>query len=545
MEYIIVILVCCILPLSILIKPIYKFIKNKENIKEFFLKNKYEIVLVFILIVGSLARLYNIGIMPNALNADEASSGYEAYSIMKYGIDRAGNSYPVYLYAWGSGQNALYSYFLIPFVQLLGLTIFSTRLPMALIGIMSLYVFYYLLKSIFDNKKMAMAGILFFAICPWHIMKSRWGLESNLFPDLILLACLLLVLGLKKKNNILQVLSFVVIGISSYSYATSYLFLPIFVILLLIYLIIHKEISIKKAIIYLGIVFIISLPLILYVIVNTFDLNQFSICGITIPKLKVNRYEEASTIFSGNILENCIDNLLSTIRLLLVQNDKLYWNSLPNHGLFYFVSIPFLFIGIYVSVKKFRKNKYNQVMNIWMISSIILSMFCIININRINIIMIPCIYYIILGLYNTINKYKMTIPILIIIYTICFVVFENDYWSQDFNKYLTFTSGLEEVSEYCENSDAEEIYCYYSFKEPYIYFLFYDKKDVNEYVESVQYFYENGTFDNVESFGEYRFYLPDEVEEHTIVIVPKGKELDYDLEVKNKINVNQFDIYEY
>lgn len=315
--------------------------------------------------------------MPNALNIDEASSGYDAYTIMKYGIDKAGKSYPIVLYAWGSGQSVLYSYVMIPFLLIGNLSEFTIKLPMAIVGIASLYIMYYLLKNIFENKKIALIGTAFFAICPWHIMKSRWGMECNLFPDLILLAVFILIVGLKKKNNILQVLSFVIIGISSYSYATSYLFLPIFVLILLIYLVKSKQISIKKSIAYLGIVFIIALPLIIYLIINTFNLNEISICEITIPRLKANRYEEVSTIFYNNILINCIDNLLSTIRLILVQYDKLNWNSLPQHGLFYFISIPFLFIGVYASIKKYNKNKYNQIMNIWMISSLILSMFCI------------------------------------------------------------------------------------------------------------------------------------------------------------------------
>ena len=96
---------------------------------------------------------------------------------MKYGMDRAGNRLPIALYAWGSGQSALYSYIMIPFLLLEGLTVYTMRLPMALIGIASLYIIYYLLKNIFDNKKIALVGVAFLAICPWHIMKSRWGME--------------------------------------------------------------------------------------------------------------------------------------------------------------------------------------------------------------------------------------------------------------------------------------------------------------------------------------------------------------------------------
>ena len=105
MKIFIFIMICFILPLIVIVKPIMNLIKNKKNVKSFFSEYKEEIILVFILMIGSVVRLYGLGKFPNALNADEASSGYDAYSLMKYGIDRGGNSYPVYLYAWGNGQS--------------------------------------------------------------------------------------------------------------------------------------------------------------------------------------------------------------------------------------------------------------------------------------------------------------------------------------------------------------------------------------------------------------------------------------------------------
>ncbi len=43
--------------------------------------------------------------------------------------------------------------------------------------------------------------------------------------------------------------------------------------------------------------FLICVPIIIYVIINTLDLNQIKIFGITIPRMISNRYDEASTIF--------------------------------------------------------------------------------------------------------------------------------------------------------------------------------------------------------------------------------------------------------
>lgn len=542
MELFCIIVFCFLLPIIVLVKPIKDCVKNNKSL---FKDYKEEVVLFFILIVGSLVRLVAIGQFPNALNVDEASSGYDAFSLMKYGVDRGGNSYPVYLYAWGSGQSVLYSYLMIPVLMITGLCEYGIRLPMAIIGIISLYVFYYLIKNIFDNKKMALISVGFFAICPWHIMKSRWGMECNIFPDIILLSTVLFVLGLKKKKISLQILAFIGFAISSYSYGTGYLFLPVYILGMLGYLIYKKEITIKKSIIYLLIMFVICIPIILYIVINTFGLEQISIGKVTIPKLLVNRYDEVSTVFSGNLVENCVDNLLATLRILILQTDGLEWNAISQFGMFYIISIIFFVIGIKASLSKYKDNTYNQVMNIWMIAAIVLAAFCDANINRINIIMIPCIYYIVVGIYEFLSKYKVATLCVCTIYIVLFAEFMYVYTSKDYNEYYTFTSGVEEVVDYCNSLNEDTVYCQYSFKEPFIYFMFYGQTDVHEYLDTVQYYEEGRTFDNIKSFGKYRFYLPNEIKENSVIIVQKDTEIYYDEVCKNKTTINGFDIYEF
>lgn len=542
MELFIIIFFCFLLPMCVLVNPIRDCAKNNKSL---FKEYKGEVFLFFIFMIGAFVRLFAIGKFPNALNVDEASSGYDAFSLMKWGIDRGGNSYPVYLYAWGSGQSVLYSYLMIPIIAVTGLTEYGIRLPMAITGVISLYVFYYLIKNIFDNKKYGIIATAFFAICPWHIMKSRWGMECNIFPDLILLASLLLVLGLKKKKTVLQVLAFVVLAISSYSYGTSYLFLPVFVLGTLGYLIYKKELTIKKSIIYLLIMFVLCIPIIIYIFINTFGLEQITIGKVTIPKLLVNRYDEVSTVFSGNIFENCVNNLLETLRILILQNDKLEWNAIPQYGLFYLISIVFFIIGLRACVKKYKENSFNQIMNIWMIAAIVLCAFCEANINRINIIMIPCIYYIVVGLFEFLTKYKQLTVCIAVIYVVLFIEFMYSYVNKDYNKYYTFTSGVEDVVDYCKSLDVDNIYCKYSFKEPFMYFMFYGQEDVNEYLDTVEYFEEGRTFDNIRSFGKYKFYLPEEIEKNSVIIVPKNTEIEYNDESVQKVTINQFDIYEF
>lgn len=193
-------------------------------------KSRDFFLVLFFCLIGILARLILIGQVPYGLNQDEASAGYEAWSILNYGIDRHGISYPVHLIAWGSGQNIAYSWFCMPFIALFGLSEFTVRFPMALIGCVSVVLFYFFLDNVTplpNHRKYVLFGTLLFAICPWHIMKSRWGLESNLFPDLILWGSFCLSIFCRKHSGGTGYLyaAFVIFGFSAYSYGTSYCFL--------------------------------------------------------------------------------------------------------------------------------------------------------------------------------------------------------------------------------------------------------------------------------------------------------------------------------
>ena len=474
-----------------------KFIDNKEKI--------YKYAVYIILIIGMLNRIVGITDMPNALNCDEASAGYEAFSLLNYGIDRNGNHNPSFLVAWGSGQNALLTYLIIPLIKIFGLKTIAIRLPMAILGCISLVVLYLLLRKI-ANKKLALIGLAFFAICPWHIMKSRWGLESNLFPDLILIFAYLLIKGIEDKNKIIYYLSFVIAGISAYAYGTSYYFLPVFLIPLLIILVKQKKITIKQAIFSIIIVGIVSLPVILYVVINTLTLDQINLPFLTVPKLKVNRYKELTSIFSGEFFNTSINNLMHGLRILIFQYDGLPWNSIMSYGTIYLFSTFFTIIGI---IDSFRKNKkvevkYNYLFNIWFIVSIILTCICDPNINRINIIMIPIAYYTIIGIYLIVNNRKKVAIGIAILYTISFGLFMNKYLKEDCGTYGTFESDLEEVMQYAkklvDNSNKE---IYITNEINYIFVLYYTQYDTNDYVKTVDYEDEYVEFRQVNSFGNY------------------------------------------
>lgn len=408
---------------------------------------------------------------------------------------------------------------------------------MALIGCISLIIMYKMLKDIADEKT-AIIGTAFLAICPWHIMKSRWGLESNIFPDIILLSVYTLIYALKNNKKYLIYLSFAIAGISAYAYGTSYFFLPIFIVPMLIYLIKKREITIKQAIISLGIVFLVSLPIIIFVIINKFDLPQINLPFTTIPRIYENRFEELSSIFSTDFIKNSLTNFKDSIKMLKTQNDELPWNSIQNYGIIYTFSTIFVIIGICKSFKK--RETYNMIINLWFISAFLLLFVCEPNINRCNIIIMPMIYYAIIGICEVIEKIKFSKTIIIVFYLIEFTLFSYEYLNTDYSKYLTFQDNIQEVIEYVEETKVDNIYMEYTFKEPYIYVLFYTKANVNEFVNTVEYFnQERYGFDNVKSFGKYKFYLPEEINENekAAYIIPINEEINIKSE---KFKITEF-----
>lgn len=511
-----------------------KINRNKKNV------TTYTFLFFALLLIGILIRTIGISKFPNALNCDEASSGYEAFSLLNYGIDRNGKHFPVFLIAWGGGQNALLTYLIIPFIQLFGLNTLSVRLPLALVGCISLPLVYFLFKKI-GNQKLGLLAFFFFTICPWHIMKSRWGLESNLFPDIMIWFAFFFIKGIEEKNKYCYYFSFLLAGISAYSYGTSYYFLPIFLIPLLGYTYYKKKISLKQAIYSLTIVGIVSLPIIFYVLINTFNLKEIAFPFLTIPKLEVNRYQEITSIFKGNFFINSLSNFLQSIRILITQNDYLPWNAMKWYGIQYLYSSLFTCVGIIHSCKKKKKItiKYDYLFQIWLVVGIILTFICEPNINRLNILIPPLLYYTIVGLYLVSLKIKKYFYVILTLYVVSFCSFLYNYTQEDFTTYGTFEGHLEEVIAFANQWENKEIYITEKIQSSYIHVLFYTKYDTRKFVETVVYEDEKAPFKHVVSFGNFHFIDIEntEIQKNAVYIIKK--------EEQEKLELEKYKVYSF
>jgi len=129
-------------------------------------------IILLILILAGLFRLWHLGMVPPALTPDEASLGYNAYSILKTGSDEYGKFLPIIFKSFGDYKPGLYVYLVIPSIAILGLNEFSTRLPSAIFGILSVYLIYLICNKVFD-KKIGIFAAAVAAFNPYLIYFSR------------------------------------------------------------------------------------------------------------------------------------------------------------------------------------------------------------------------------------------------------------------------------------------------------------------------------------------------------------------------------------
>ena len=108
--------------------------------------------LFIILLLAAVLRLWNLSSIPPGLTPDEASLGYNAYSILKTGKDEYGQVLPVIFKSFGDYKPGLYVYLTVPFVALFGLTELAVRLPSAMAGIFAAWLLYKIVELLFAKQ---------------------------------------------------------------------------------------------------------------------------------------------------------------------------------------------------------------------------------------------------------------------------------------------------------------------------------------------------------------------------------------------------------
>ena len=196
------------------------------------LKNSFKRVLLspvtYIVILAFAIRVWNVDSNPAGFFTDEASIGYNAYSVLKTGKDEWGKPLPVFFKAFGEYKNPIYIYSSIPFILIYGPTEKGVRMTSVIYGILTIFSIYLLTKELF-NKKVGYLASLFLAISPWHVHLSRIGFELIASLFWVILSFYFLYRWIKGKSDLIYGL--ISLLIAYFTYYTPKIYLPILVIL--------------------------------------------------------------------------------------------------------------------------------------------------------------------------------------------------------------------------------------------------------------------------------------------------------------------------
>lgn len=484
------------------------------------MKTDYNFILALVFLGGILVRTVCLTAFPGGVNQDEAYAGYEGYALLKQGVDSHGYHNPVYFVSWGTGMNVLYSYLCMLPIKLGGLSTLMVRLPQAALGCVSLFVFYLLLKEL-GTRRLAMTGAFLLAVNPWHIMMSRWGLESNLAPFFLLCGMYFMVRAFKGKERYFPA-AFAAYGLSLYCYAIMWLFVPLLLLLMLVYGLYTGKVRWSRYLgMGIGLLIVLGVPLVLFLLVNNCVIGEIRTPLFSIPRMEGIRSGEFS--FTG------MKSKMKALALLLLwQKDGLAYNS-PPVGIYYLFSMPFIAYGAGLALHGFVKNLAKRrfeaadFLFFWGVAAVFVG--CLIqsvNVNKINCIHFPVIYFGLFGLYDLMRRVRWLKYPAAAAYIAAFAVFCGSYFLK---APVHFYDGYEDALDYAVE-ETDEVIGVAGVR--YSNLLLYTKMLPEDFMASAVY---EGTYAEVKRMGRYILNVsPAEAEtlgEEALSVIPKELEGDY------------------
>lgn len=465
-------------------------------------------MIILILFLSFVLRFYHLGLVPPSLYWDEASLGYNAFSISQTLRDEHGVFLPVSNFAaFGDYKPPVYIYALVPFIKLFGLNEIIVRLPSALAGVFLVGVSYLLVKQFSGNKKWALLTALFVAVSPWSIQMSRAAFEANL-------ATLFSTAGIYfflRKKRIFAALCFVA---AMYTFNSHRVFVPLVIFSLgLIYL---KDF--KKHLIFYFLTFILVLPLIPHLISpeghlrfnEVTWLNDLSIVETANKNIIANNNAPwAKIVFNRRVyyLGEFLKHYFAHYRFdfLFQVGDVNPRLSSRVVGEMFFVDLPLVLLGLYILIKK--RDKVTAVVFSWLLLAPIpatLARETPHALRILNVLPVPMIISAV-GLLKLPKVFRLITPFILVFFIFSYlknyyfiypVKFASD-WQSGYKQMVQSVAKIQDKYDYVSVTN--------SLGRPYIYFLFYNKYSPQKYLVNRDVNRDRFGFWTVAGFDKYVF----------------------------------------
>lgn len=505
-------------------------------------KYLFLLILILIISIGLFFRVYKLSSVPVALNGDEAGFGYNAYAILTTGRDEHGQFFPDVFKSFGDYKPPIFVYMLVPLVFLFGLTELTVRMPVAILSTILIVITYLTARELFKSKWVSLLSAFLIAISAWAIQFSRAGWEASIALFFTTLGIYLFLLGLKNFNWFWG--SAVAFILGFYSYHAEKVAIPLLIITLAVIFKPFKSFS-KKNIILLIFLIVAAIPA--FIGITNFSgqsrargslITDYLFFSTKDEVYKLTQINEPIQPFYDLIWHSRIASSFTDITSklfayispanLFVYGDEVGRHSSDGFGVLYPYEFILLLSALYFFIKK-KKTKYDVFLVAWILIGTLPAMITKDKLHSIrSLLALPPIYIFeawgFIELLKSIKKFnrRLVLPVVGL-----FLIGSLVYLIHFFQSYFIFTPisrahwwqyGYKEmvltVKEHQDRFDKVIVDSPKTYGNPYIFFLFYQQYDPNNYNQTVS--REDDLVHKVVpvySFGKYKFrevYWPDD-----------------------------------
>lgn len=304
------------------------------------------LILTAVTLLAATFRFYHLKSLPPGLYPDEAMNGVDALNAL------ATHQFQVF-YPANNGREGLFI-----FLQALSLAVFHTtqawvlRFPSAVLGTLTVPVFYLFLRELAEAAKLKMAPLLalvasfLLATSYWHLTFSRMGFRAILAPLFACLALYAVLVALRRQTLPFFLVAGVVMGLGAYTY-TAFRVVPL---ILLVFLVAFRP-KISQVLAYLGATLITLIPLLHY-----FNLH---------PDQASARTQEVSVFSQPNTWELIQQNTNLTVHMFFTLGDQNWRHNFSGNPEVVPLVALFLVFGLMLAV--YRRSLLDWTLVTWLV----------------------------------------------------------------------------------------------------------------------------------------------------------------------------------
>lgn len=479
-----------------------------------------------IVFLAAILRVYKLGSVAPGISWDEAAVGYNAYTIFHWGRDEWGRLLPLTFKSFEDFKNPVHVYMTVPFVGFFGLNEFTTRIPSALFGVLNVVVVYFLARKVFKSETVGLFSALTLAISPFNIQFSRFNHELNFAVFFFSLGVLIFLHSLEGRKKLLP-LAFLSLGVDLFTYQSAKVVTPFLVILLIIFNI--KKLAKFKEYFYFG--------LTIYLLLLSIQFFKPELLGGARLKQNLMSEQEITSTYLYKKTNNLNLGFVNVFydryityfqkQFLFVSGDPIPRHSAQVVGTFYKIESLFLIIGVisllYGIIIK-RKWIYFFILMWGLIAPVpaaVSSGFT----HAARSMFMTISWHMVIGLgitsiINLLKKQLLQVAVVLIIislYLLGLKTYVTYYYGTFTKEYGTeWQYGMRDIiSTVKKNPQFYKVYMTDAFAQPYIFFLYYLKYPLPEFLKSVK--YNEGHYrpsNLVTGFDRYRFGEWDQIESY-------------------------------